>query len=449
MSADNVETVFQMVQENTEMVQENTEMVQENTEMVQENTEMAQEKTSRVNLQIGWDTDIGGCNYKPNQDKKIIIPFVEHDGCLIGVADGHGIKGEEVSELCERIMTVLVGEKMSELLENPVAFLEYAFEYIQSEIVEKYKHNKCGTTFSLVLVLEKKMWIANVGDSTGILCAKHPIFKPQHLKCEKDVANPDKVVVHSEEESSIPTNYIVLTSEDHSPENPDEYKRMRAFKSSEENPNHAELLCIYDKIRRSKNLCPPVFNISEDGEPSVRPVDGSFEYYHKNVRKEKGTYVSDRNGENVLASTRAMGDYALNILGVSHKPEIRSIDLNVIFQELKEKIALAKAEENKSRADILTTCENVVTSEEVEPEPDPISVCVVLCSDGVWDNWIYDHVQKFVMDKSCLKAIEKDKMLGAQRVCKSFMLRNQAFARKNFGNNSDNATGIVMYITEE
>jgi serine/threonine protein phosphatase PrpC len=443
MSADNVESVFQMAQ--TEMAQ--TEMVQ--TEMAQ--TEMAQteilEKKSKLNLQIGWDTDIGGCNYKPNQDKQIIIPFVEHDGCLIGLADGHGVKGEQVSELCEKLMTVLIGEKMLELLENPVAFLEYAFEYIQGEIVDKFRDIRCGTTFSLILVLEKKMWIANVGDSTGILCAKHPIFKPSHLKFEKDVAIPDKVVISSEEDCGIPTNYIVLTSEGHSPENPEEYKRMRNFKTSEENPNHAELLCVYDKQRRAKHLCTPVFNISEDGEPSVRLEDGSFEYYHKNVRKEKGTYVSDRYGENVLASTRSMGDYALNILGVSHKPEIRSIDLVPVFERLKEKIEISKEEENKRRLDAMTTSETSEITKEVDP--DPKTVCVVLCSDGVWDNWIYDHVQKFVMDKSCLKAIEKDVTLGAQRVCKSFMLRNQAFARKNFGSNSDNATGVVMYITEE
>jgi hypothetical protein len=53
------------------------------------------------------------------------------------------------------------------------------------------------------------------------------------------------------------------------------------------------------------------------------------------------------------------------------------------------------------------------------------------------------------MDKSCLKALEADKERGAQRVCKSFMLRNQVFATKNFGRSSDNSTGIVLYITEE
>ena len=41
------------------------------------------EKNIRYSIQIGSDTDIGGCTDKPNQDMKIIIPFVDHDGCLI------------------------------------------------------------------------------------------------------------------------------------------------------------------------------------------------------------------------------------------------------------------------------------------------------------------------------------------------------------------------------
>jgi serine/threonine protein phosphatase PrpC len=387
------------------------------------------EKEKRLELQIGHDTDIGGSKHKPNQDRKIFIPFVEHDGCLIGVADGHGTKGEVVAEIAEKSMNDLIRDKMAELLENPVQFLEYAFEYIHGEIIKDFADFRCGTTFSLILVLDKKLWIANVGDSTGILCAKHPIFKQSHLKFEKDVAIPGKVVVPSDDKLS---EYIVLTSEGHSPENPEEYKRMRAFKPSEENSNHAELLCVYDKPGRTKTLCPPVFNISEDGEPTVRT--DVTDCYVKNVRSEKAAYVSDRNGEYVLASTRALADNALNKLGVSHKPEISSMDLNVIFGELK---AARASRQGASEA---------AGASEAE---DPITVCVVLCSDGVWDNWIFDHVQKFVMDKSCLNAIVVDKERGAQRVCKSFMLRNQAFANKNFGSNSDNATGIVMYITEK
>ena len=391
-------------------------------------TSQEQEKKKTLNLQIGLDTDIGGSKDKPNQDRKILVPFVEHDGCLIGMADGHGTRSEEVAELCEKMMIEMIETKMDRILINPVEFLEFAFDYIHEEIIKTYT---CGTTFSLIIILGKKMWIANVGDSTGILCAKHPIFNRSHLAFEKDVAIPEKMYETKKADDDKLSNYIILTSEDHSPEDPEEYKRMRAFKPSAENPNHAELLCVYDKQRRAKSLCPQVFNISEDGTPTVRPDDESFEYYVKNVRREKATYVCGRHGENALAGTRSLGDIELHNLGLTHKPIIRSMDLNKVFMDL--------------RAQVSATAQ---AKAEAEEDPDPITVCVVLATDGVWDNWIYDHVQKFVMDKSCLKALEADKERGAQRVCKSFMLRNQAFANKNFGSNSDNATGIVLYISE-
>jgi len=378
---------------------------------------LEQENKTRLNLKVGWDTDIGGSKDKPNQDRKILVPFVEHDGCLIGMADGHGARSEEVADLCEKMMIEMTETKMDRILINPVEFLEFAFDHIHTEIIKSYT---CGTTFSLIIILGKKMWIANVGDSTGILCAKHSIFKNSDLM-------PEKMYETKKADDDKLSNYIVLTSEDHSPEDPEEYKRMRAFKPSEENPLHAELLCIYDKQRRAKTMCPQVFNISEDGTPTVRPDDKSFEYYVKNVRQEKATYVCGRHSENALASTRSLGDIELHNLGLTHKPIIRSLDLNKVFQDLR----------------------TVRKPEATEEDPDPVTVCVVLCTDGVWDNWVYDHVQKFVMDKSCLKALEKDKILGAQRVCKSFMLRNQGFATKNFGSSSDNSTGIVLYITEE
>ena len=402
-----------------------------------------EEKNTRINLQIGWDTDLGGTPVeispldgkptnrdvfgrllKPNQDRKIIVPFVEHNGCLIGMADGHGPRSEEVAELCEKMMIEMTETKMDRILINPVEFLEFAFDYIHGEIIKTYN---CGTTFSLIIILGKKMWIANVGDSTGILCSKHPIFKNSDLAFEKDVAIPEKIYETKKEGDDKLSNYIILTSEDHSPEDPEEYKRMRAFKSSEENPNHAEILCVYDKQEKTKTLCPPVFNISEDGTPTVRPDDGSFQYYFKNVRKEKAAYACARGSPLALAGTRSLGDIELHNLGITHKPIIRSMDLNKVFVDLRAQVSATATEE----------------------DPDPMTVCVVLATDGVWDNWIYDHVQKFVMDKSCLKAIEKDKVLGAQRVCKSFMLRNQTFGKKNFGNGSDNSTGIVLYITEE
>ena len=416
----------------------------------------------RLKVQIGHDTDIGG--NRDNQDRYSVFTVPEHDVCAISVADGHCAEtGHFAADISKKCLENLLETRITDLIENPVAFLEFCCDYINEqiriglvEIMEKqgYKvkvdesgvilKNKYefqgwnelrgGTTFSIIILIGRKIYMANVGDSSGLLCCKHPILKPSYIKYEKDAANPTKEMRVEDIETS-PSTYIELTC-DHSPESIDEYIRMRLFKCSDENPNHAELLCVYDNQYRDKPRCPPVFDISESGVPTIRQDDGKFEYYYKNVRKEKASYLSDRGGDNVLSVTRALGDFKLQTLGLSNKPEIQSIDLEPIFEQLKLQIDAAKVDREKNDV------------ETVKPV-DPMSVCVVLCTDGVWDNWIYDHVCKFVMDSSCLNAIVADQEKGAARVAKSFMLRNQTFARKNFGSQSDNATGIIMYITQE
>ena len=391
-----------------------------------------------IKIKFGKDTDIGGSSI--NQDACCAFKFksetLNKSGFAICVADGHGDKGEISSSIGITSLQKLIRDNVDELFTEPIQFLNRAFIHIHDQIKiglieqltkEKFEVEvkietgeilkrrmpshaftslKSGTTFSVIVLLDNKLYIANVGDSTGILYSEKPVLKPSHLKHELNAS-----VLPNTDSLDEPSTYIELTG-DHSPENPQEYIRMRKVKCSEENPLFAELMCVYNE-EKPKHMCPHVFDISAEGVPTVRPEDGSFGFHYKTVRKEKATYVTDKYGNDALSVTRALGDYALSYRGVSCEPEIRSVDLETIFSQM---------------------------------NPEEATVAVVLCSDGVWDNWIYDHVGKFMFDKSCLNALATDTERGAERITKSFMLRNQAFAKKNFGWNSDNATGIVMYI---
>jgi hypothetical protein len=88
------------------------------------------------------------------------------------------------------------------------------------------------------------------------------------------------------------------------------------------------------------------------------------------------------------------------------------------------------------------------SSGEGEASAQPPMLCVVLATDGVWDNWVYPDVTRFVLDSTCIKAVS-DGSDGAQRVALSFMQRNAFYSKKNFGRSADNATGIVMYLTRK
>jgi hypothetical protein len=138
--------------------------------------------------------------------------------------------------------------------------------------------------------------------------------------------------------------------------------------------------------------------------------------------------------------------------GVSHLPAIRHVNISKVFHRLQSTVV------------------------GVSQSPSPIAtIAVVVASDGIWDNWTYEDVTKFVMDESCLKAVLPDlsvvepsaisslsptakdtteappagspvSLRGIQRVANSFIKRNGVFARKNFGNDADNATGVVIYL---
>jgi hypothetical protein len=389
----------------------------------------------KFNIQIGHESRIGSKH--ENQDDKIVILKPEIDCIILGVADGHGPAGKIASAACTTATAEFVDANMEELAADPVSFLEKCFAHVQESVrraiakdaekgipdnvqidsngvvlkrrnqFDSFSNVQGGSMLSIAILKAGVLHIANVGDCDAILCAESPILKPTMVKYEKDSANPAKSVVYDDETMS---DTLIITR-DHSPDNPEEYRRMREHRHSEKDPNCAEMVCIFDEQGIPKPACEPIFRFSEDGAPIVRE-DVSF--YYKNVRKDKATYVStpfEARYQDALASTRSMGDFNLNHFGLSEKPEIQTIDLNAVLGESN-------------------------------------TLCFVMGSDGVWDNWLYEHVQKFVMFPNCLEAILEPANNGAQRVLKSFMVRNQLFAEKNFGKyNYDDSTGVIMYIS--
>ena len=352
------------------------------------------EKT--IQFQIGTFTDIG-CGNRENQDDYFVVLKPEIDCCIFGIADGHGkYTGKLVANVCKQNTEEFIDANLEELENNTVSFLEKLFPHLHQQVrlalaedsvkngeevvvdpsgivtnrrykSQNFTYINGGSTYSIVIINRGKMYIANVGDSTGLLCAKHPILNQSCLKYEKDVAEEAVAEVAVAEvavaEVDSFTNKLVITRE-HSPENINEYKRIRKFRQSKENPNCAELKFVYDEQGREKSWCPPIFNVSEEGVPTI--IEEGFHYYYKNVRKDRATYVAtpfESRYSDALASTRSIGDFNINTFGVSEKPEIQSIELHSLI---------------------------------VDENP----LCIVLASDGVWDNWKYEDVCNFVMDNN-------------------------------------------------
>lgn len=428
-------------------------------------------QSNNLRIQIGNCDDIG--NARVQQDASFVIQKMDQGCTIFGVADGHGQElGHIASNACVKSVTEFVDANLYKMVADTVLFLEECFAHAQAAISKTfvdyyvdrgYEVNEeengritkrrfpthsftnagGGTMLTIAVLKGGQLFIANVGDCNAQLCTETPVMTQDMLRYEKDVAivvdtvadtvanaaaNAADTAAHMFEDDedtvedtvevsqetpmavSSTTDALLLTS-DHSPMNPKEYVRMRKFRPSEEDPLKAEMLFVYDEQETPKPYCQPVFTIGEDGVPTVRD---DVPYYYKNVCKERAAYVSvpaNAYLPDALASTRSMGDFNIATYGVSAKPEIQSIDLNRVLEHTG-------------------------------------AVCVTMCSDGVWDNWLPEHVTKFMMDASCLGAVKTDVEKGAQRVAKSFMKRNEMFAQKNFRGNADNAMCVVVYVSK-
>jgi len=387
-----------------------------------------------IKLEVAGATDIGGG--KENQDDFLIYENVEHKITFIVLLDGHHKEtGKLAANSAKTKLSEFITENLLSLQINPVETLKLAYIQAHESIKQNFKdwyikegyqviessdgfllkrkniytpwscvHG--GSTCSIIAFVNNMMYISNVGDSSALLCSMNHQLNKNDVEYIVDCANPTKNI-NDIDLSVIDSNTLILTS-NHSPESISEYNRIRNFRSSSTEPLKPALNFIYDKPKYPKFCCPRLFNIDGAGIPSLTN-EGQ---YHKTVRGDFATYVTTPRSsphEETLSVTRSLGDLQLQTYGISYLPEIKCIDLHKIIKK--------------------------VTS--------PISI--VLASDGVWDNWLYEDVTKFITQPYNIEKVFDGKN-ECQQITDEFMKLNKERATNNFGNSADNATCIIVYV---
>ena len=71
---------------------------------------------------------------------------------------------------------------------------------------------------------------------------------------------------------------------------------------------------------------------------------------------------------------------------------------------------------------------------------------LMLCSDGVWDNWTYGDVADWVLDPERVATLAADAEAHT-KLTTQFMDQNITFAHANFGSQADNMTAVLAYLT--
>jgi len=398
--------------------------------------------TSKYFINAGMSTSIGGSSnvrrYKKrdtqngNQDTGD-MSIIDPDILYSLIADGHGTYGREVSQLITEFVKELLINRKDELRNDSSAraFLteicDRSEEYIKQILIKesitdgfhlittkekdqigvieddgniirrKYRTSMWenvsgGTTFTLIVMVGNLLYVIELGDSDAYLITPEPILS--------EAEHIEYIFDTIDSEQIKPTNEtktsILKISRCPSLEDRKEYDRIKASNGR----------VIFPDSERD------IFN-SETGK-----LENGDSY--NTVKKEwaitQRPSSDARFSNGGLAMPRSLGDFNEKHYGISAKPVITCIDLNKI----------------------------------------PGIICIFVASDGVHDNWIEDHIQKFIMDKSCLGAVAVTSVIpnavtsvipkGAFRVSESFRLRNEGFGKRNFGDEQDNATNCNIYL---
>ena len=113
---------------------------------------------------------------KVNQDSFFHIEsFANIPGCyLFGICDGHGQFGKEISSFIANRLPIIIMNSQN-LLINPKQALISSVELLQAEILHtKLDTSFSGSTLNLILILNRIIYCANVGDSRSVLSRKDP-----------------------------------------------------------------------------------------------------------------------------------------------------------------------------------------------------------------------------------------------------------------------------------
>lgn len=277
--------------------------------------------------QIGLETDIGGG--RENQDDCFV--WIKKDDSLVVlcVLDGHGREvGKVAAQSAKDCLFQYLDENYKDLMENPSDFLVKCHQVAHESIkiaftkelesqnyevmvseegyllkrVHSDEHWSCihgGTSCSMVALIGNSLYMANVGDSTGILCSSHAVFDNSCIQYIKDAADSEVAMgvnrlhsanshanvamaadlsrsstASSSSAASTSSNIqmvesasktLIITAE-HSPESVYEYKRLQRYRSRVDDPNLPALLVVYDSNSHDKSRCYSVFDRDEHGE---------------------------------------------------------------------------------------------------------------------------------------------------------------------------------------
>ena len=433
----------------------NTELTMTDSVELTDSTSSSSTKSIRIEFKIGEATNIGGNKNKFNQDRHFIIDMMADFGIMIhGMLDGHGRDyGHHVAEDIKELLCEFINLNIESIVQNPEQKIVEAFDFaserylskledkltedgyvvkninnylfVKNQNMKEWKQVHAGTSCTVVVFINNCLYTYTTGDSSALLTCSKPLLSQSMIEFVADSSlsaeesQLKKELINQENSTSTELTNTLVISYDSSVEDKYEYERMCKIRPKPNNPLEPACCFVYDNHTQDKHLGNPVFKLNEQHKLTVTKKGKSY----KNVRREFASLIctpgiieitsneSDSMvlDQDALAYTRSFGDRGLIPYGLTHRPVIQKLDLTEIIKN------------------------------------GDVTLCVVLATDGIYDNWKYEDITDYVLHESCINAVQKTAN-GAQDVAMALDERNNCYGIRNFKEDRDNASLIVTFI---
>jgi len=337
---------------------------------------------------------------------------------VAAVFDGHGglngrVASQKVAELCHEYFSrnwqKCKAFKDEQWTTEMTSFYHHLHQEVRDEFIElekaRRKSNKLPTTkiCDKGVVRKSSGFPVHGGTTCTIVCVIRTETK-WRIVCS-NTGDSDALLL-SRKPSRLPhdNNKCKHLSVDHSPDNADEYLRIKALPTDE---YPTKLLFVYDQANTCRKFeCPIVF--LDDGTKDPKYVKNPWGNHLRptNVRYDPAVYAVSPYGVShditCIAMTRSLGDFYAHQFGLTNTP-------SVTFNALD------------------------IWNEDGEPN----EFIVTVGSDGVWDCWKWDDFSDYVNGVMT-------KLQGKlQRVCESVLKHTIQRAKACFGEGSYDDASLV------
>jgi len=347
---------------------------------------------------------------------------------VAGVFDGHGgLNGQVASQIVSKLCLQYFQENWQKAktwnnqqwTQQMELFYDNLHQKVRDEFIQleisRRKHSKLpttnvedkgvvrkssgfpvhgGTTCSIVCVIRTdtkwRIICSNTGDSDALLLAR----KPSRLHRDN---NKQKHL-----------------SVDHSPDNADEYLRIKNLPTDK---YPIKLLFVYDQANTCRKFeCPIVF--LEDGTKDPKYVKNPWGNHLRptNVRYDPAVYAVSPYGVShditCIAMTRSLGDFYAHQFGLTNKPSVTFNELNIYNDN-----------PNGGGGD--------------KGGKEANEFIITVGSDGVWDCWKWDDFADYV------NGVMTKYQNKLENVCKTVLKHTIQRAKACFGEGSYDDASLV------